>query len=1109
MIRKQSVLLKKSCNFEVYWKIVADRNLSVLKTLFILFLAFAQMFVFHFLGFYQFYGKPDPIFSFIVDKCWYINMLNIRTLSTVLFMIVRGVAFGITVIYLISYIILYCGEKFNRQFKLATQMMRFLYTYYNFILLFPCLQIFLFDLLCNSTVLTSLHETCRQGGHLLFWIMGFTGLAAAIFMTILKHWYSMNSRFDKKNAFAGENKKFEIIFTVIKFFLAFLTALEYQSMDFKRLYVAMIFVLSLIFVVAFIYYMPYTKKMVEYFCFTWIVLFFAENFTMVVYLIAAETEDWYISIHFVIYFIVMFLTLLFLYFKRQDYLLYNKKVKSTAELIRQTYLYLKFNQASSILSKDEILFRGIMEDHVNNCNNVSCFCKQHELYDPKKGKYISFENRYEHRSVSLKFLVRTILENRIRMHPKDADLLLLYAEFLFNKFRNTHLALYQIMKISELGRHLSPTSKYKLFKLFHTISEYIHTRNEEAMDNYLEIENAIWVEEQFGTVLDYMKRVIQTALGFWGHLHSKEIDLNVLNEKAQNLIGIVDQTTGMWAPLKPYLDKQKKMKYFYNWYLKDFLNKKLFLSEEDLENILEEDNVSVHSSDFINSLKNDNVIFQEDSCIVQISGNAASMGKILKTNKAIEQVFGYQKTELEGALVNNLMPSLIAQNHQKYMEDFVDTGRSSLLYNQKLTYAKHKKGYIFPVWIIVKQLSDAKGEVQYVGLLRPMRVSKEEESHYLLLDDLGEIQGMSKRLCHDLQIDPVFASQSNLNILMLAPKLIKWMAFSKLAGSDNLCLPRREHQSDTLQLENGISNNSDAFARLKSIDSHPQSRRDSASGSPVINPIAKLAQFAAKNYRDSGLARLASNIQRKQDEITWDELIELDKEDFNQENHDHKAAQDDEESDKIVEFTLRIPKKLSRFLKEFEEEKNKFSNKLPNKRIFHYPSVVHADSRKESLKNGEAENTSRIFAKSHAKKQSSNLQMLNFSKSPFAGGVTNLEGYIHSLKKISHQVITTPKEKNIFSVKATIKADYYGHSRDPIICLKILSIQNHREEEELTLDQQESEMQKSKKNNYEGSVNSQSQYQRSLTRNASYFKTNKSKNRFPKKFCLNAALNFL
>ena len=39
--------------------------------------------------------------------------------------------------------------------------------------------------------------------------------------------------------------------------------------------------------------------------------------------------------------------------------------------------------------------------------------------------------------------------------------------------------------------------------------------------------------------------------------------------------------------------------FFYNWYLKDFIQRKVIISEEEAEELFDQENYSVHSADFV------------------------------------------------------------------------------------------------------------------------------------------------------------------------------------------------------------------------------------------------------------------------------------------------------------------------------------------------------------------------------------------------------------------------------------------------------------------------------------------------------------------------------
>lgn len=73
--------------------------------------------------------------------------------------------------------------------------------------------------------------------------------------------------------------------------------------------------------------------------------------------------------------------------------------------------------------------------------------------------------------------------------------------------------------------------------------------------------------------------------------------------------------------------------------------------------------------------KTSDILFNEDTAVIHVSGNKESIGKILKTSQGLQKVFQYSKTEVIGHSVNILMPTLFAKKHTEFMERFFRTGR--------------------------------------------------------------------------------------------------------------------------------------------------------------------------------------------------------------------------------------------------------------------------------------------------------------------------------------------------------------------------------------------------------------------------------------------------
>jgi PAS domain S-box-containing protein len=66
------------------------------------------------------------------------------------------------------------------------------------------------------------------------------------------------------------------------------------------------------------------------------------------------------------------------------------------------------------------------------------------------------------------------------------------------------------------------------------------------------------------------------------------------------------------------------------------------------------------------------------------------------------RVFGYQAFEMRNQRVEKLMPDLYSKNHQKILEEALSKGPENIPNKERLVFARHKSGYVFPVWLQLK-----------------------------------------------------------------------------------------------------------------------------------------------------------------------------------------------------------------------------------------------------------------------------------------------------------------------------------------------------------------------------------------------------------------------
>lgn len=82
-----------------------------------------------------------------------------------------------------------------------------------------------------------------------------------------------------------------------------------------------------------------------------------------------------------------------------------------------------------------------------------------------------------------------------------------------------------------------------------------------------------------------------------------------------------------------------------------------------------------------------------------ISGEPDRLGIIQQVNAGAVRTFGFQVFELKNQKIEKLMPEMYAKNHTKILEEALGKGSDNINNKERLIFARHKSGYIFPLYI--------------------------------------------------------------------------------------------------------------------------------------------------------------------------------------------------------------------------------------------------------------------------------------------------------------------------------------------------------------------------------------------------------------------------
>lgn len=120
-------------------------------------------------------------------------------------------------------------------------------------------------------------------------------------------------------------------------------------------------------------------------------------------------------------------------------------------------------------------------------------------------------------------------------------------------------------------------------------------------------------------------------------------------------------------------------------------------------------------------------------------------GAILGTNKAVEQLFGFNESELTGKNVNVLMPEPYHSAHDGYLKHYLETNESRIIGIGREVSGRRKDGTEFPLALSVGQTEFA-GQRIFVGIVHD--ISKSVSARQQIESQAKELERSNMDLEH-------------------------------------------------------------------------------------------------------------------------------------------------------------------------------------------------------------------------------------------------------------------------------------------------------------------------------------------------------------------------
>lgn len=279
---------------------------------------------------------------------------------------------------------------------------------------------------------------------------------------------------------------------------------------------------------------------------------------------------------------------------------------------------------------------------------------------------------------------------------KNKVFLVMLAEIFYYYFANAYLALEQLAIVE--SRKPSMLLLQRIYNLKRAISvgiEQIEDSDNEgestiASINYLKL---------YQKILDQMDDSTELTINFWSSLLQDKPTSNALNSLGRNLFkskyNIAQTAEKILNVTSNHLEFFVKYGLFMKYVMHDNVT-----SDQTYKKILS----LIYSSTSLSPKSYGFTNFGEDSNVMLLvaSLNHTSLGTFSEINFEVEQTLGYNRGDLIGFSITNIMPSIIAEKHDEFVKKFFLSMSSNNLNTETFKFIKSKDGFYLPCKVLKK-----------------------------------------------------------------------------------------------------------------------------------------------------------------------------------------------------------------------------------------------------------------------------------------------------------------------------------------------------------------------------------------------------------------------
>ncbi|GFR41359.1 hypothetical protein Agub_g2042 [Astrephomene gubernaculifera] len=330
-----------------------------------------------------------------------------------------------------------------------------------------------------------------------------------------------------------------------------------------------------------------------------------------------------------------------------------------------------------------------------------------------------------------------VIKGGMQLFPNSATMILTYVNFLVDVLESTQTGYSQLQAAKKCTPNLM-----ERFAIFAREQEHMQrATGAKSGESSVDLVSYVEYQRNHRMVMRAHRAALVAIRNFWQLLLHNSVSFTSLAKALHRIEKCVNVAEGFYRTALARYPASPKLLRGYGKFLEAVKNNpwkaaKYFSEAEKLQELQQQDEATLAvmgpEEGGVGGLGGGAHLLHRVDERVNIVFLINSAGIIQLANKNACSLLGYGKGELDGKNINTIMPPPFSQRHNRYIRQYIQTGRERVISSVNTVVALHKARYVLPVKLAVSKVSGATEDSIFMGVLETVPVDPAEAHLYLL-----------------------------------------------------------------------------------------------------------------------------------------------------------------------------------------------------------------------------------------------------------------------------------------------------------------------------------------------------------------------------------------